>query len=134
MIIILYRRYHPDIFTDVIGRDHVAGPPRAALHVSKVTHTYLFSGLRSYGKTILARILARCLNCAKGPMNTSCGSYGSCRELTVGGAGSFDVIEIDAASCGGVDNVRELREKATFTPVHGEYGISIIDEAHMVTN
>ena len=130
----LYRRYRPDTFADVIGQDHVTGPLRAALRANKVTHAYLFSGPRGCGKTTSARILARCLNCAKGPTDTPCGSCDSCRELATGGAGSLDVVEIDAASHGGVDDARELREKATFAPVRDKYKIFIIDEAHMVTN
>lgn len=129
----LYRRYRPDNFEHVIGQDHVTVPLRAALAANKVTHAYLFSGPRGCGKTTSARILARCLNCAQGPTATPCGTCDSCRELATGGPGSLDVVEIDAASHGGVDDARELRERATFAPVRDRYKIFIIDEAHMVT-
>lgn len=129
----LYRRYRPDSFEQVIGQDHVTVPLRAALRANKVTHAYLFSGPRGCGKTTSARILARCLNCAKGPTDTPCGTCDSCRELATGGPGSLDVVEIDAASHGGVDDARELRERATFAPVRDRYKVFIIDEAHMVT-
>ncbi|WP_235827125.1 DNA polymerase III subunit gamma and tau [Actinomyces culturomici] len=129
----LYRRYRPDTFADVIGQDHVTGPLRAALRANRVTHAYLFSGPRGCGKTTSARILARCLNCAQGPTDTPCGQCESCRELATGGPGSLDVVEIDAASHGGVDDARDLRERATFAPVRDRYKIFIVDEAHMVT-
>ncbi|MDO5635438.1 MAG: DNA polymerase III subunit gamma and tau, partial [Micrococcus sp.] len=129
----LYRRYRPDRFEDVIGQDHVTVPLRTALAKDRVNHAYLFSGPRGCGKTTSARILARCLNCAQGPTPTPCGECDSCRDLGTGGPGSLDVLEIDAASHGGVDDARGLRERATFAPVRDRYKILIIDEAHMVT-
>lgn len=130
----LYRRYRPDTFADVIGQGHVTEPLMAALRKNRVNHAYLFSGPRGCGKTTSARILARCLNCAQGPTDTPCGVCDSCVELRTGGPGSLDVIEIDAASHGGVDDARDLRERATFAPVRDRYKIFIIDEAHMVTS
>ncbi|MBO1269179.1 DNA polymerase III subunit gamma and tau [Arthrobacter cavernae] len=129
----LYRRYRPDSFADVIGQEHVTDPLMTALRKNRVNHAYLFSGPRGCGKTTSARILARCLNCAEGPTDTPCGKCNSCVELARGGSGSLDVIEIDAASHGGVDDARDLRERATFAPVRDRYKIFIIDEAHMVT-
>ncbi len=130
----LYRRYRPDSFADVIGQEHVTEPLMAALQKNRVNHAYLFSGPRGCGKTTSARILARCLNCAQGPTAIPCGTCDSCVELARGGSGSLDVIEIDAASHGGVDDARDLRERATFAPVRDRYKIFIIDEAHMVTS
>ena len=130
----LYRRYRPDTFDEVIGQEHVTEPLKAALRANRVTHAYLFSGPRGCGKTTSARILARCLNCAQGPTDAPCGQCASCEELATGGSGSLDVVEIDAASHGGVDDARDLRERATFAPVRDRYKIFIIDEAHMVTN
>ena len=130
----LYRRYRPDRFEDVIGQDHVTVPLRTALSKDRVNHAYLFSGPRGCGKTTSARILARCLNCAQGPTSTPCGECDSCRDLATGGPGSLDVLEIDAASHGGVEDARGLRERATFAPVRDRYKILIIDEAHMVTS
>jgi len=129
----LYRRYRPDTFADVIGQDHVTEPLRRALVNNRVNHAYLFSGPRGCGKTTSARILARCLNCEQGPTPEPCGQCQSCRDLARGGPGSIDVIEIDAASHGGVNEARDLRERAFFAPVHSRYKIYIIDEAHMVT-
>lgn len=129
----LYRRYRPDTFADVIGQEHVTDPLQRALINNRVNHAYLFSGPRGCGKTTSARILARCLNCAVGPTPTPCGECQSCRDLARGGPGSIDVIEIDAASHGGVDDARDLRERAFFAPVHSRYKIYIVDEAHMVT-
>jgi DNA polymerase-3 subunit gamma/tau len=129
----LYRRYRPETFQQVIGQDHVTEPLRAALAGNRVNHAYLFSGPRGCGKTTSARILARSLNCVQAPVADPCGECDSCRELARGGSGSIDVIEIDAASHGGVDDARDLREKAYFAPVRDRYKIYIIDEAHMVT-
>ncbi|WP_282006835.1 DNA polymerase III subunit gamma and tau [Propioniciclava sinopodophylli] len=129
----LYRRYRPDTFDQVIGQEHVTEPLQRALTNNRVNHAYLFSGPRGCGKTTSARILARCLNCEQGPTPTPCGTCRSCRDLARGGTGSIDVIEIDAASHGGVDEARDLRERAFFAPVHSRYKIYIIDEAHMVT-
>lgn len=129
----LYRRYRPETFQEVIGQDHVTEPLRAALAANRVNHAYLFSGPRGCGKTTSARILARALNCTQAPISDPCGECDSCRDLARGGPGSIDVIEIDAASHGGVDDARDLREKAFFAPVRDRYKVYIIDEAHMVT-
>ncbi|MEY3335638.1 MAG: polymerase subunit gamma/tau [Actinomycetota bacterium] len=129
----LYRRYRPDNFADLIGQTQVTDPLRAALKSDRVHHAYLFSGPRGCGKTTSARILARCLNCEKGPTDTPCGECPSCIELARGGPGSLDVVEIDAASHNGVDDARELRERAVFAPARDRYKIFILDEAHMVT-
>ncbi|MFE0192389.1 DNA polymerase III subunit gamma and tau [Streptomyces sp. NPDC058989] len=130
----LYRRYRPETFAEVIGQEHVTDPLQQALRNNRVNHAYLFSGPRGCGKTTSARILARCLNCEEGPTPTPCGKCQSCVDLARNGRGSIDVIEIDAASHGGVDDARELREKAFFGPASSRYKIYIIDEAHMVTS
>lgn len=133
MALALYRRYRPDTFDGVIGQDQVTVPLMRALDENKLTHAYLFSGPRGCGKTSSARILARCVNCAKGPTSHPCGECASCRDLATGGPGSIDVVEIDAASHNGVDDARELRERAGFAPARDRYKIFILDEAHMVT-
>ncbi|MEU6677249.1 DNA polymerase III subunit gamma and tau [Streptomyces sp. NPDC046925] len=130
----LYRRYRPESFAEVIGQEHVTDPLQQALRNNRVNHAYLFSGPRGCGKTTSARILARCLNCEQGPTPTPCNECQSCRDLARNGPGSIDVIEIDAASHGGVDDARDLREKAFFGPASSRYKIYIIDEAHMVTS
>jgi DNA polymerase-3 subunit gamma/tau len=129
----LYRRYRPATFADVKGQDHVTEPLRQALRNGRVNHAYLFSGPRGCGKTSSARILARSLNCAEGPTPDPCGKCESCVALAPDGPGSLDVIEIDAASHGGVDDARDLRERAFYSPVSGRFKIYIIDEAHMVS-
>ena len=133
MALALYRRYRPDTFDGVIGQDQVTVPLMRALDENKLTHAYLFSGPRGCGKTSSARILARCVNCAKGPTSHPCGECASCHDLATGGPGSIDVVEIDAASHNGVDDARELRERAGFAPARDRYKIFILDEAHMVT-
>jgi DNA polymerase-3 subunit gamma/tau len=129
----LYRKYRPATFAEVKGQDHVTGPLMQALRTGRINHAYLFSGPRGCGKTSSARILARSLNCVNGPTPEPCGVCDSCVALAPSGPGSIDVIEIDAASHGGVDDARELRERAFYTPVSGRFKIYIIDEAHMVT-
>jgi DNA polymerase-3 subunit gamma/tau len=130
----LYRRYRPETFAELIGQSQVTDPLRTALRTDRVNHAYLFSGPRGCGKTTSARILARCLNCAEGPTDTPCGVCPSCVELSREGGGSLDVVEIDAASHGGVDDARDLRERAIFAPARDRYKIFILDEAHMVTS
>lgn len=133
MALALYRRYRPDTFEGVIGQNQVTIPLIRALDQGKITHAYLFSGPRGCGKTSSARILARCINCEQGPTSKPCGKCKSCKDLATGGPGSIDVVEIDAASHNGVDDARELRERAGFAPARDRYKIFILDEAHMVT-
>ncbi|MCO6558643.1 MAG: DNA polymerase III subunit gamma and tau [Bifidobacterium sp.] len=133
MALALYRRYRPDTFDGIIGQDQVTVPLSRALDEGRLTHAYLFSGPRGCGKTSSARILARCINCAKGPTSHPCGECESCKDLATGGPGSIDVVEIDAASHNGVEDARELRERAAFAPARDRYKIFILDEAHMVT-
>ncbi|MEV0327496.1 DNA polymerase III subunit gamma and tau [Micromonospora echinospora] len=134
MALALYRKYRPRTFAEVIGQEHVTEPLSQALRSGRLNHAYLFSGPRGCGKTSSARILARSLNCEQGPTPEPCGQCGSCRSLASDGAGSIDVIEIDAASHGGVDDARELREKAFFAPANSRFKIYVIDEAHMVSS
>ncbi|RLP94381.1 DNA polymerase III subunit gamma and tau, partial [Micromonospora sp. BL4] len=133
MTLALYRKYRPRTFAEMIGQEQVTEPLSQALRSGRLNHAYLFSGPRGCGKTSSARILARSLNCEQGPTPEPCGKCESCRSLTTDGAGSIDVIEIDAASHGGVDDARELREKAFFAPARSRFKIYIIDEAHMVS-
>jgi DNA polymerase-3 subunit gamma/tau len=133
MSLALYRKYRPATFAEVIGQEHVTGPICQALDSGRIHHAYLFSGPRGCGKTSSARILARSLNCEKGPTSTPCGECDSCVALAPMGPGSMDVIEIDAASHGLVDDARDLREKAFFAPVSARFKIYVIDEAHMIT-
>ena len=133
MVTALYRRYRPESFAELIGQAQVTTPLMTALRNDRVNHAYLFSGPRGCGKTTSARILARCLNCAEGPTDTPCGKCPSCIELSREGSGSLDVVEIDAASHNGVDDARDLRERAAFAPARDRYKIFILDEAHMVT-
>ena len=129
----LYRKYRPATFADVVGQEHVTEPLSTALAAGRINHAYLFSGPRGCGKTSSARILARSLNCEQGPTPTPCGVCDSCVALAPNGPGSVDVVELDAASHGGVDDTRELRDRAFYAPAQSRYRIFIIDEAHMVT-
>ena len=129
----LYRKYRPATFADVVGQEHVTEPLSTALAAGRINHAYLFSGPRGCGKTSSARILARSLNCEQGPTATPCGVCDSCVALAPNGPGSVDVVELDAASHGGVDDTRELRDRAFYAPAQSRYRIFIIDEAHMVT-
>ncbi|MGY1600655.1 DNA polymerase III subunit gamma and tau [Geodermatophilus sp. SYSU D00815] len=133
MALALYRKYRPATFAEVVGQEHVTTPLVNAVEAGRINHAYLFSGPRGCGKTSSARILARSLNCEKGPTPTPCGECTSCVSLAPDGPGSIDVIEIDAASHGGVDDARDLRERAFFAPVNSRYKVYIVDEAHMVT-
>ena len=130
----LYRTYRPASLAEVVGQEHVTGPLTRALENDRTHHAYLFAGPRGCGKTSTARIMARSLNCEQGPTPTPCGVCQSCMDLAPNGAGSIDVIELDAASHGGVDDTRDLRERAMFAPASSRYKIYIIDEAHMVTS
>ena len=132
MSLALYRKYRPSIFADVIGQEHVTTPLSNALESGKIHHAYLFSGPRGCGKTSSARIMARSLNCEKGPTPNPCGVCQSCKDLVANGPGSLDVIELDAATHGLVDDARDLRDKAFFAPVSSRYKIYIIDEAHQL--
>jgi DNA polymerase-3 subunit gamma/tau len=132
MSLALYRKYRPSVFADVIGQEHVTVPLSNALESGKTHHAYLFSGPRGCGKTSSARIMARSLNCEKGPTPTPCGECQSCKDLVANGPGSIDVIELDAATHGLVDDARDLRDKAFFAPVQSKYKIYIIDEAHQL--
>ena len=132
MSLALYRKYRPSVFADVIGQEHVTLPLSNALESGKTHHAYLFSGPRGCGKTSSARIMARSLNCEKGPTPTPCGECQSCKDLVANGPGSLDVIELDAATHGLVDDARDLRDKAFFAPVQSKYKIYIIDEAHQL--
>src|SRR5213593_1530001 len=131
--LVLARKYRPQRFSDLTGQEHVVRTLVNALKTGRVAHAFLFTGPRGCGKTSSARILARSLNCEKGPTPDPCGQCDSCVALAPMGPGSLDVVEIDAASHGGVDDARDLRERAFYAPVSSQYKIYIIDEAHMVS-
>ncbi|MGH8966265.1 MAG: DNA polymerase III subunit gamma/tau, partial [Actinomycetes bacterium] len=133
MALALYRKYRPATFAEVVGQEHVTEPLRTALAAGRINHAYLFSGPRGCGKTSSARILARSLNCVQGPTPDPCGICPSCIALAPEGPGSIDVVELDAASHGGVDDARDLRDRAFYAPAESRYRVFIIDEAHMVT-
>jgi DNA polymerase-3 subunit gamma/tau len=133
LTVALYRKYRPATFAEVVGQEHVTEPLCTALTAGRINHAYLFSGPRGCGKTSSARILARSLNCAQGPTATPCGVCDSCVALAPNGPGSIDVVELDAASHGGVDDTRELRDRAFYAPAQSRYRVFIVDEAHMVT-
>ncbi|MGA9694390.1 MAG: DNA polymerase III subunit gamma and tau, partial [Pseudonocardiaceae bacterium] len=133
MALALYRKYRPATFAEVVGQEHVTEPLRTALGAGRINHAYLFSGPRGCGKTSSARILARSLNCEQGPTPDPCGTCPSCIALAPEGPGSIDVVELDAASHGGVDDARDLRDRAFYAPAESRYRVFIIDEAHMVT-
>ena len=130
----LYRAYRPGTLAEVIGQDHITQPLARAVDSGRAHHAYLFTGPRGCGKTSSARILARCLNCEQGPTSTPCGTCASCVDLAPNGPGSVDVLEIDAATHGGVDEARDLRERAVFAPVQSRYRVYIVDEAHQLSN
>ena len=132
MSLALYRKYRPSVFADVIGQEHVTVPLSNALESGKTHHAYLFSGPRGCGKTSSARIMARSLNCEKGPTPNPCGQCQSCKDLVANGPGSLDVIEIDAATYRGIDDAKELRERAVYAPVQARFKVYIIDEAHQL--
>ena len=133
MALALYRKYRPATFAEVVGQDHVTEPLRTALAAGRINHAYLFSGPRGCGKTSSARIMARSLNCVQGPTPDPCGVCPSCIALAPEGPGSLDVVELDAASHGGVDDTRDLRDRAFYMPAESRYRVFIIDEAHMVS-
>src|SRR6516165_243450 len=130
---VIARKWRPQTFQDLVGQQHVTETLKNAIRNNRVAHAYIFSGARGVGKTTAARILARALNCEKGPTPEPCGVCDSCRDLARDGSGSIDVVEIDAASHGGVDDARDLRERAFYAPAAARFKIYIVDEAHMVS-
>jgi DNA polymerase III subunit gamma/tau len=133
MSLALYRKYRPGQFSDVIGQEHVTTPLSRALDSDRIHHAYLFTGPRGCGKTSSARIMARSMNCEQGPTSNPCGVCQSCIDLAPNGPGSIDVIEIDAATYRGIDDAKELRERAVYAPVNARFKVYIIDEAHQLT-